>query len=53
MAEPKNEWIDDPLEEFYRNGVLDEQERIIKILEETNSTCAYWAIELIKENIAK
>ena len=30
-------------------GVKTERERIIKLLEEADSLCSYWAIELIKK----
>ena len=32
----------------YNEGVERERERIIKLLEDTDSVCSYWAIELIK-----
>ena len=32
----------------FNQGVERERERIIKLLEDTDSVCSYWAIELIK-----
>lgn len=34
--------------ETWAQGAESERERIIKLLEDTDSVCSYWAIELIK-----
>lgn len=36
------------LDEALRQATIKEQERIIKLLEESDSACADWAIALIK-----
>ena len=44
-SEKLNEWI----LRAYDNGRREEQERIIQLIEESDSTCVEWAVALIKD----
>ena len=49
MSEPNSKLFrDDPATYYTELGAKAERERIIKLLEESDSVCSYWAIELVK-----
>lgn len=53
MSWAENEKLNEWIERAYENGKREEQERIIQVMQESDSTCVDWAVALIKGELTQ